>query len=508
MDAAFDLNIDNYTIDELEDFFMLGGSAGVPVYDTTNVEHKKNLLCDKLTGNSDFTPALKSQIKSFLDLASHRIVMYLNGVGNGTLGGIGSNSSNSSNQQLYNPYSSAAPLSMTQSSQAGSAAFNSVQNTVVQQGGHFLIQNPSAMNQGRSSSSTNANATNNATANNAAGGLSLQSASTDFQGTGTGTVNPIQRRTIKRALNIDTRFRPNYNSTRSTDIQISLPYRFEKVIGLRVAAVELPLTYYAVSAEHGNNAFRVDWTDGDGAHNRTITLPDGNYETAFTSSSDTRNTTVESAINALLKETPAGNAPLFLRYTVDCTSARSIFAQDTSDGADGAPLPVPFKISFNVDSSGRTVENAALPMYLGWSLGFRAAVYNRGTGISVSAGSTSTAIISEGTCCIRGPQYAFVAIDDYNNSVNNYFISAYKDSISSPNVVARLNLSSMQQNGQVYQMGQDDGVSSQLDFRSRSYFGPVDIQKMRVTIFDEFGRVLNLNNMDWSMAIMFECMYE
>lgn len=507
MDAAFDLNIDNYTIDELEDFFMLGGSAGVPVYDTTNVEHKKNLLCDKLAGNSEFTPALKSQIKSFLDMASQRIVMYLTGVGSGNSSGNSSNGSN--NQQLYNPYSSAAPMSMTRSSQAGSAAFNSLQNTVVQQGGHFLIQNPSAMNQGRAPSTDPTGTANGANAaGGGGGGRSLQSASTDFQGTGTGTVNPIQRRTIKRALNIDTRFRPNYHSTRSTDIQISLPYRFEKVIGLRVAAIELPLTYYAVSAEHGNNAFRVDWTDGDGAHNCTITLPDGNYETAFSSSADTRNTTVETAINALLKETPAGNAPLFLRYTVDRTSARSIFAQDASDGAGGDPTSIPFKISFNVDSSGRTVENAALPLYLGWSLGFRAAVYNRATAGSASTVSSATAIISEGTCCIRGPQYAFVAIDDYNNSVNNYFISAYKDSVSSPNVVARLNLSHLQQNGQVYQMGQDDGVSSQLDFRSRSYFGPVDIQKMRVTIFDEFGRVLNLNNMDWSMAIMFECMYE
>ena len=486
MDAAFDLNIDNYTIDELEDFFMLGGSAGVPVYDTTNVEHKKNLLCDKLTGNSDFTPVLKSQIKSFLDRASHRIVMYLN------------ESGNTGGQQHYNPYSSSAPLSMTQSSQAGSAVFKSAQNTVVQEGGHFLIQNPSAMNQGRSSTTITTTTTNGTNGTNG-----TVAGSTDFQGTGTGTVNPIQRRTIKRALNIDTRFRPNYQTTRSTDIQISLPYRFEKVIGLRVAAVELPLTYYAVSAEHGNNVFRVDWTDGvAGDQHCTITLPDGNYETEFTSSVDTQNTTIESAINALLIDSPAGNAPLFLRYTVNRTSARSIFAQAATDGAGGTPAQVPFKISFNVDSSARIVENATLSLYLGWSLGFRAAAYIRNAVIGYGP------IISEGTCCIRGPQYAFIAIDDYNNSVNNYFISAYKDSVSSPNVVARLNLSQMQQNGQVYQMGQDDGVSSQLDFRSRSYFGPVDIQKMRVTIFDEFGRVLNLNNMDWSMAIMFECMYE
>ena len=498
----FDLNINNYSIDELEDFFMLGANAGVPIYDATAVEAKKNALCNKLGRDSAFAPELRYGIRSFLEEASGRIVTYLGGGG----GGSGSKSIGGIDFNPYNPAQSAL-LPTTQSSQAAASIFNSMHNNVIQEGGHFMIQNPSAMNQLQNQSHHTGRATANTantanTTNTTNPPISLHSAPTTFQGTGTGIINPIQRRTIKRALNIDTRFRPNYHSTKSTDVQISLPYRFEKVIGLRVAAVEMPLTYYAISAELGNNAFRVEWME---PNNTTpteycVTLPDGNYETAFTSTTDTSNTTIESAINALLMAGAPGNAPLKLRYTVDRTSGRSIFAQDNS--AD----TVPFKISFNVDRDGNEVDNAVLPLYLGWSLGFRAATYNRG--ISDSVSNASTAIVSEGTCCIHGPQYAFIAIDDYNNSVNNYFISAYQDSISSPNVVARLNLGQMQQNGQSYQMGQDDGVSSQLDFRSRTYFGPVDIQKMRITVLDEFGRVLNLNNMDWSMAVIFECMYE
>ena len=41
----------------------------------------------------------------------------------------------------------------------------------------------------------------------------------------------------------------------------------------------------------------------------------------------------------------------------------------------------------------------------------------------------------------------------------------------------------------------------------RNYFGPVDIEKLRVTIVDEFGRVINLNNMDLSLAFTFVCLY-
>jgi hypothetical protein len=144
-------------------------------------------------------------------------------------------------------------------------------------------------------------------------------------------------------------------------------------------------------------------------------------------------------------------------------------------------------------------------------MGFRAGAYNpsgTGRGGQATTGTAAMAVISEGICCIQGPRYAFIAIDGYNNNVNNYFISAYKDSVSSPNVVARLNLNNMRQSDNVYRIGQDDGISGQLDFRTRVYFGPVDIQKMRITVLDEFGRVLNLNNMDWSMAVVFDCMYE
>ena len=77
----FDLNINNYSIDELEDFFMLGTNAGVPIYDTSVVEQKKNALCNKLARDSAFAPELRSGIRSFLEEASGRIVTYISGSG-------------------------------------------------------------------------------------------------------------------------------------------------------------------------------------------------------------------------------------------------------------------------------------------------------------------------------------------------------------------------------------------------------------------------------------------
>jgi hypothetical protein len=508
----FDLNIDNYNIDELEDFFMLGRSSGVPIYDSTIVERKRDALCRKLTGDPSLPVELKAGIKSFLEQASDRINAYTrSGTGLGSVVG------------RYNPYDPAAGafLPPARTPHAASTAFATMQNTVVQQGEHFLIQNPSSIhNSTISGANANANAVTGTGTGSSPGSSPGVAVSGDFNSSSSGIINPLYRRTVRRALNVDTRFRPNYASTKSTDIQLTLPYKFEKVVGFRVAAVEIPLTYYAVSAELGNNTFRVDWRDTitppgdiseeDRIHRDIITIPDGNYETSFETVSDTNLATIDVAVNTLLRACSSGrdDGLLRLRYTVDRVSGRSVFAQDVS-AAGWAPIP--FAITFNVDRSGNTVDNAALPTFLGWSMGFRAAAYNSGraaSGAQAETGTSAMSLISEGVCSIRGPRYAFIAIDDYNNNVNNYFISAYKDSVSSPNVVARLNLNNMQQSGQVYRIGQDDGMSGQLDFRTRVYFGPVDIQKMRITVLDEFGRVLNLNHMDWSMAIVFECMYE
>jgi len=54
-----------------------------------------------------------------------------------------------------------------------------------------------------------------------------------------------------------------------------------------------------------------------------------------------------------------------------------------------------------------------------------------------------------------------------------------------------------------YSVGHEDGLSTQLN-RSRAYNGPVTIQKLRITLYDEYGRIVNLNYMDWSLSLVFE----
>ena len=320
---------------------------------------------------------------------------------------------------------------------------------------------------------------------------------------------------------------------------------------MRLASIEIPLTFYSISEAQGNNCFRVDWdlsgNDSTGTsyvdvnwpvrpfkNSVLVKIPDGNYQTYISAPSiNTGVTIIESAINAALNASQIipsvpgnpqyggpttlgmtsiqGDPNFNLKYTVDSTSGRSVFALDLSGVTDLSSNIVnnalAYQITFGVTESGENINTEPLPFFLGWQLGYRVIKYYAGPGSVVGTNIIlPAAIVSEGICYPKGPSYIFVAIDDYNNNVNNYYVSAYTDSINNRNILARINLSSIVQKNGAYQTGEDDGFSTQVN-RSRQYFGPVNIEKLRITLYDEYGRQVILNNMDWSCALMFECMY-
>jgi hypothetical protein len=295
---------------------------------------------------------------------------------------------------------------------------------------------------------------------------------------------------------------------------------------MSVATYELPLTYYAISQQYENNCILFEWKDpGVTNYNNqyTLIIPDGNYNASFQSGNGSP---IESAINGILKGTSLVTET-GLAYTVDRTSGRSIFACNSATDATGAVIPSPqftgsMRIVFNVKASiDRTASSATmgnsssqsdtrpLPYFLGWQLGYRTAMYELSGGadstVSTSPGIPQSAV-SEGICLITGPQYVFLCIDDYNNNVNNYYASAYGSSTIAPNIIARLNIKQQIGSTGAFNVISGESLSTSLTY-SREYFGPVDIQRIRITLVDDFGRVLDLNNMDWSFALMFECVY-
>ena len=51
-------------------------------------------------------------------------------------------------------------------------------------------------------------------------------------------------------------------------------------------------------------------------------------------------------------------------------------------------------------------------------------------------------------------------------------------------------------------------LGSSLMYNTRTYFGPVNISRLRVSLQDDKGNTLNLNGSDWSITIMAETLYQ
>ena len=97
-----------------------------------------------------------------------------------------------------------------------------------------------------------------------------------------------------------------------------------------------------------------------------------------------------------------------------------------------------------------------------------------------------------------------MCVNDHTNAGGNNFVAIYNESIISPHIIARIPYQKYVQDNGLYNSGQEEEILN----AAREYFGPVDIQKLDLQILDEYGRILDFNNMAWSCTIQFEILYD
>lgn len=440
---GFDFNIQNYSLSEMEDLLGLASKKGKGKgYTPDDVASCKQRLFMKLASSG-------KQDKKMTD--------FLNAVHNCILSKL-DDSNNNDNNRFYSP------------------ASNFKQNTIIpgsKADGHFVIPDPYRMY--------------DPDKYNDLGGLVVGQS-----GAPPGTINPVKYSTVAISVNIDSRFRPNYFSTKSTDLQITLPEKINNIINYRVGSFEIPFyAIYSISELNGNNAIQIQWSTNPGVYSTpfTIVIPDGNYYTTASTTNLVASASIEATINTIINSNTGGLSGL-LDFYVDQVSGKGVFAQTST-----AASAIYFKVVSNVRSNGVTNYESPLISFLGWQLGFRNA-----ENISKNSGAGNKgSVVSEALVAIRSTNYIFISIDDYNNSVNDYYSAVFSESYAIKNIITRVNVGFLQD--------VNEASSIQLN-RQRCFFGPVNIQKLRITLYDNFGRVVDLNNMDWNIELIFECVYD
>ena len=290
-----------------------------------------------------------------------------------------------------------------------------------------------------------------------------------------GKINPLNNRIIRQTLNIDSRFRDNYYAYSSANFHYDLPLIIKNVVSLQLVSMDFPCAFYNVNNYFNNNYFTliIDSTSF------VVTIPDGNYAPG-----DFIN-----YINNILANAP--NNFKYILFSIDISNSISGTGKMVVSINSSYTGPVfQYSIDFVKDSNGLESRNIPLPLKIGWMMGFRNGVY-----------VNNSTYISEGIIDMLPHRYLYLVVNDYNNNVNDGFYASFTDSVLNKNILARISIPA---NGFNVVSHSDLGLITY----PRQYFGPVNIQKLQIQLLDEYGRIINLNNMDYSICLTMETIYD
>jgi len=281
-----------------------------------------------------------------------------------------------------------------------------------------------------------------------------------------GLINPLTIKTYKTIIAIDTRFRDNYESTSSTNFIITLPSNFKKVLSMQVVNYQLPYTIYSVSKKMGSNSFYVN--------NTLIEIMDGEYNE-----------------HLLVQEINKHLLPSGIDISYNSISSKFSFTSDVS-----------FNLNFDYFENnqmyyylGNNVTKNQLT--LGWILGFRNNnIIKNGKNIVIKYEGLNT---YEAENCYDGGinnKYYLLSVNDFQNNHNTAFVSVFKyQSLTDNNILCKMTKSN------------EDKMKTLL-YPKRIYFGPTNINKLHIKIYDEYGRILDVNNGDLSIELECEILYD
>lgn len=483
-----DLQIDNYSTNDLEKFFKLPKNS---LYNSNDVELKESKIREQLLKSGHINKRFKKDLIEFLETAKNRLI-----------------------DAKCKPRSDNVPSVIPKNHKLDDI------NAPL-----YKIPNPRSEN-------------------------IIERPKTDYVYTQQseflpGNLNPLNTRVLTKCLNIDTRFRSNVHQTKSSDITLQLPNRLNKIVSMELASIELPISYYGISENYGNNFMHIlirfsNYKSPTEIHEcfRKIVIPDGNYtendliETLNYMINKSEGTYVHNTdlyldlSNNIVTETgnkidnsgnvidSSGNIIELNKYPVDiCGNIISQapeqvfqifsfihFNLDINENGSGshrvslAAKDNPYIqiheiiLDFTKNKQGEP-DNTSLYTKLGWNLGFIKGIYMGDNFYHAES------IIEPAT------KYIYLAIDDFNNNSNSNFISVFQESIMNNDILARISIKGSRLN---LLTNNDFDVVSE----PRIYFGPIDLQRLRIRLLDEHGRVLQMNNSNYSFCLKLKMLYD
>ena len=365
-------------------------------------------------------------------------------------------------------------------------------------------------------------------------------------------LNPNLKNVTTRLIHLDSQFRQNHGTGSATDYTLDLSDPLKNVLSLRLYSIQIPFSWYIIDAQYNNNVFWISTSTS--AESIPIMMPSGNYTPA--TFVGVMNTVFKVAVPDISGSPVAYNESTGkLTLTIKTTGSVSIVSViffDFSGLLATAPYAngtlgwlMGYREAIIEVAIGGNVANGVLDLYGTKNLLFVLDDYNQN---HVNNGLVSITEISK---TLPLPSYyrpdlpfsVMSPTNTFNNDINDYGDSAtttFKPLPimlpSAPRLLTQSQIYTvneiMKARGQTmtYRMraptspdifamipmkhgGMKIGdvyveFGSSLQTNMRVYFGPVNIERMRIRLLDDRGNIINLNGMDWSVTLISENLYQ
>jgi hypothetical protein len=296
------------------------------------------------------------------------------------------------------------------------------------------------------------------------------------------TTNVIKETKVKY-INIDSRFRDDYNYSNLANYYFTLPERINDVKTISICNIELPLSVFNVSSDLGNSYFRVAKT----GVNTIVDISAGFYQLTPFYGSNPLKTEINTALaNKTVSDLVIDFSNNYNNGTTTVNTYNGFYTQFKNTGSG------PITVDFAVSSTG-SFDKYNVKAKMGWLLGFHDLSY------TIPVGGT---IYSDSFVNLHFPRYLYVVLDEYSRGNQSSFISPLPSSLINKNILARISIDYKKYDfGDIVVGNQFNGV---LLSDNRSYTGKTDLQKLNIQIVNEWGIPVNLNGLDFSFTIVVE----
>jgi len=365
-----------------------------------------------------------------------------------------------------------------------------------------------------------------------------------------GNINPNLQNTVTKTVIIDSQYRTNLfpyagtdvnQSSFNTDYTITLSETLQEVISMELYSIQIPKTWYNIDSFIGNSCFAVTIND----ITTIIYIEPGNY-------------TIDTLIIAVNNALQSVSLDTYLIFNYSYVKSRFYFSNISTHSIIITfyyPNGWPEDASGNLDSCASCVSLSYPNNSFGWTIGYKTTP-NNDNEVYITL-EPDDIYYADARPYLYGPQYVLLVVDDFNkNRQSKGVITAAETSTklaipkyadadnlgcdtsgkptflkTAPRRLTQAQLFTINsiitdRESRRYRSpapntndvlavipitDESDTIvryGSDLESNKREYFGPVDIDRIRVQLLDDKGNVINLNGVDWSFTFKVTCLYQ